>query len=96
MRIMIRNKKNLVLFILLCFNMLAISIMMVLISKNICLNYDEFFSINWTELSWTEMMTVLKGDVHPPLYYIGLKFARTLFGDSIYVARTFSMIPSFF
>ncbi len=72
-----------------------ICVLLILLAFNETMNYDEFFSMNWTALSWKEMMKVLEQDVHPPLYYIGLKLWRELFGyDDIYIARLFSILPS--
>ena len=74
--------------------LLIVGILTVLLTFNGSMNYDEFFSMNWTALSWKEMMGVLSQDVHPPLYYIGLKIWRSIFGNSVCAARMFSAIPS--
>ncbi len=90
------ENKKIILYILLSLNMLVILAMMFLMIKNICLNYDEFFSVNWTALSWKDLMATLKADVHPPLYYVGLKLIRTIFGTGILPARIYSLVPSLF
>ncbi len=59
---------------------------------NRTLNYDEFFSVNWTALPWGEMWKQIIGDVHPPLYYIGLKLFQGLLGTGIWQGRLFSLI----
>lgn len=74
--------------------LLIVCTLTVLLTFNGSMNYDEFFSMNWTALSWKEMMEVLSQDVHPPLYYIGLKAWRSIFGNSVCAARMFSAIPS--
>ena len=40
---------------------------------------DEAFSIQATKLSWAKMIELTAKDVHPPLYYISLKFWTGLF-----------------
>lgn len=46
-----------------------------------------------TRFTWRKMWSDLLHDVHPPLYYIGLKLFRTFFGMGIWQARFFSWIP---
>lgn len=84
-----KKEKGIVGIILVLFSTLT-----VLLTFNMSMNYDEFFSMNWTALSWKEMMEVLSQDVHPPLYYIGLKIWRSIFGSSVCAARIFSAIPT--
>ena len=56
------------------------------------INYDEFFSMQWSRLGWKEMMETLIADVHPPLYYILLKAVLDLTGQSLFFARLFSAV----
>ncbi len=56
------------------------------------INYDEFFSMQWSRLGWKEMMETLIADVHPPLYYILLKGVLDLTGQSLFFARLFSAV----
>jgi len=53
---------------------------------------DESFSMLLTNHSLGEVWNLASADVHPPLYYILLWVFRSLFGDSIVVARTFSAL----
>lgn len=55
-------------------------------------NCDEQFSIDWTALAWKDMWHNLVNDVHPPLYYLGLKIWRFLFGYAAFPARMYSLI----
>lgn len=55
-------------------------------------NCDENFSIDWTALPWKDMWHNLVNDVHPPLYYIGLKIWRTFLGYSACSARMYSFL----
>jgi uncharacterized membrane protein len=41
-----------------------------------------------------EISAITASDVHPPLYYYLLKVGMTLFGQSIFVMKTVSIIPS--
>ena len=53
------------------------------------INYDEFFSMQWSRLGWKEMMETLIADVHPPLYYILLKAVLDLTGQSLFLQDYF-------
>lgn len=55
---------------------------------------DEIFTLvfSHSDKSFGEVFEVLKGDVHPPLYYYLIHFFLEIFGDSIYVARFVSLL----
>ncbi|KGO85821.1 hypothetical protein Q765_14445 [Flavobacterium rivuli WB 3.3-2 = DSM 21788] len=55
---------------------------------------DEIFTLifSHSDKSLGEIFEVLKGDVHPPLYYYTIHFFLEIFGDSIYVARFVSLL----
>ena len=54
---------------------------------------DEAYSIGLARMSLTEMFQATANDVHPPLYYMILMAARTLFGDYGWVYHTASLVP---
>jgi uncharacterized membrane protein len=54
--------------------------------------YDEAFSGIAIKESWAGMMQMIKLDVHPPLYYLTLKFFASFFGYSVYGIRLYSVI----
>ncbi len=54
--------------------------------------HDEAFSALMLRYSWAEMLQRLATDVHPPLYYILLRVWVTVFGDSVFWLRGFSVI----
>lgn len=58
----------------------------------ISLWHDEAFSALYIKYPWDEMMYRIGLDVHPPLYYITLRFWHYLFGDSLLALRSFSIV----
>jgi uncharacterized membrane protein len=57
----------------------------------ISLWHDEAFSALMIRYSWPEMFSRLALDVHPPMYYIFLKFWHYVFGDKLLSLRGFSI-----
>lgn len=55
--------------------------------------YDEAYTINLVRQSFGYLWHVTANDVHPPLYYILLKFYTYVFGDSVVALRIFSALP---
>ena len=60
-------------------------------NTDISLWHDEAFSALYIKYSWSEMMYRIGLDVHPPLYYILLRFWHYIFGDSLLALRSFSV-----
>lgn len=60
-------------------------------NTDISLWHDEAFSALMIRYGWGEMFTRLALDVHPPLYYIFLKFWHVIFGDKLLSLRGFSI-----
>ncbi len=58
----------------------------------ISLWHDEAFSALMIRYPWGEMFYRLGLDVHPPMYYIFLRFWHNLFGDSLLSLRSFSIL----
>ena len=56
-----------------------------------CLWFDEAFSWQLTRFPWAEMIDRARMDVHPPLYYVGLKLWTGAFGDSVFAMRLLSV-----
>lgn len=61
-------------------------------NTTISLWHDEAFSALYIKYPWGEMMYRIGLDVHPPLYYIVLRFWHYLFGDSLLALRSFSIV----
>lgn len=58
---------------------------------NISLWHDEAFSALMIRYPWGEMFYRLGLDVHPPMYYVFLRFWHYVFGDSLLALRGFSI-----
>lgn len=54
---------------------------------------DECYSIGLVKMGFAEMIQETGSDVHPPLYYIILRFASWLLGEKGYVFHLVSVIP---
>jgi uncharacterized membrane protein len=54
--------------------------------------HDEAFSALYLRYNWGEMMHRIVLDVHPPLYYIILRFWSYLFGESLLSLRGMSIV----
>ena len=61
---------------------------------DISLWHDEAFSALMIRYPWGEMFYRLGLDVHPPMYYIFLRFWHYAFGDSLLSLRAFSVLFS--
>ncbi len=66
---------------------------------HLILHVDEYFTLTLIDFDLSEMVRLTAADVHPPLYYLILKFFMTVFGffgvsaHSIYAVRVVSIIP---
>lgn len=67
-------------FLLRLYNLVAISLW-----------HDEAFSALLIKYSWGEMFQRIAADVHPPFYYIVLRFWHYIFGDGLFALRFFSL-----
>ena len=56
--------------------------------------YDESYTMGLVRHDFAQIVEIGSQDVHPILYYLMLKVFMIIFGDSIWVARLFSMIPA--
>lgn len=54
--------------------------------------YDDAYTVFMIKKSYTEILSITATDVHPPLYYWGLKTFSILFGDSFFALRIFSLL----
>lgn len=54
--------------------------------------YDEACSAGIIRHPLAEIWNIVKGDVHPPLYFYMLKVFSLLFGNSVFALRTFSVL----
>jgi mannosyltransferase len=61
-------------------------------NTDISLWHDEAFSALMIRYGWMEMFRRLALDVHPPMYYILLRFWHYIFGDKLLSLRGFSVL----
>lgn len=54
--------------------------------------YDDVYSVFMAKASYSDIATITASDVHPPLYYWGLKTFSIIFGDSMFALRSFSAL----
>jgi len=61
-----------------------------------CLWFDEIFSVHAAEHSWGEIFNFLALDlIHPPLFYLLLKFWMGIGGDGVFWLRLLPVLISF-
>lgn len=53
--------------------------------------FDEAYTLSLIQHNYSEVIEILKSDMHPPLYFISLKFFCEIFGYSILVTKIFSV-----
>lgn len=80
-------RRNITYLIFLCFVIMLIGL---LFNDNVW--FDETYTLALIRHSYGEMIDILKSDMHPPLYFIGLKFFCSIFGYHIIVTKIFSAI----
>lgn len=56
--------------------------------------FDEVYSWKISQGSVVQIVSETSGDIHPPLYYVILKYWIQLFSDSIFSMRMFSVLLS--
>lgn len=60
-----------------------------------CLWFDEIFSVHAAELAWSSLFSFVAQDlIHPPLFYIVLKFWIGIGGDSVFWLRLLPVVFS--
>lgn len=90
MRIYLRKKwKNI---LLICFAVFICLLNLVRINDNYFWG-DEAFTINLIRMNVGKLLVTTGMDVHPPLYYLILKFICTIFGEHGYILHLVSVIP---
>ncbi len=83
----------------------GLSVLMLLKSLMLCFSndiwYDELFTVGMAQHSYGELVAFTASDVHPPLYYIIVKFATDLCklisasADPVVIAKVISVLPYF-
>lgn len=72
--------------------LLGIGLFSYLDFRNTTIPYDDAYSVFMIKSSYADIAGITAEDVHPPLYYWGLKTFSYLSGDSMFALRLFSML----
>lgn len=70
----------------------AIGLFLYLDYIDILVTYDDTYSANLIQYSFADIIRITSTDVHPPLYYWGLKTYSAIFGTSMFALRSFSAL----
>lgn len=54
--------------------------------------FDEAYTLSLIQHNYSEVIEILKSDMHPPLYFISLKLFCEIFGYSVFVTKIFSVL----
>lgn len=54
--------------------------------------FDEAYTLSLIQHNYSEIIEILKTDMHPPLYFISLKIFCGIFGYSVTVTKIFSVL----
>ncbi len=54
--------------------------------------FDEAYTLSLIQHTYSDVIEILKSDMHPPLYFVSLKFFCEIFGYSITATKIFSML----
>ncbi|MBD8387048.1 glycosyltransferase family 39 protein [Dysgonomonas sp. BGC7] len=71
---------------------LGLCLFLFLDAKDITILYDNTYSVFMSKMSYSDILHITATDVHPPLYYWGLKAYSSIFGDSLFSFRIFSTL----
>lgn len=82
-----KNSKNILYFLLICMILMFVSL---IFNDNIW--FDETYTLALIRHDFSEMTDILRSDMHPPLYFAGLKLFCSVFGYHILITKLFSVI----
>lgn len=71
---------------------LGLCLFLFLDAKDITVLYDNTYSVFMSRMSYSDILHITAADVHPPLYYWGLKAFGSMFGNSLLSFRIFSTL----
>ncbi len=83
-----KNRYNNLSYII--FTILSLFSISLIFNNNIW--FDEAYTLSLIQHNYSEVIEILKSDMHPPLYFISLKFFCEIFGYSILVTKIFSVL----
>ncbi|WP_405264722.1 hypothetical protein [Methanobrevibacter sp.] len=93
------NKKNYIGIFLFIVSIVLLGYLVFNKLSFILFTIDEYFTFTLINLPVSDMLTMTANDVHPPLYYLLVKFVLKLLnavnfnGNVIYILRLLSMLP---
>lgn len=91
----IRNKNRKVSSVYILLFAIGISLFTYLDFADLAIPYDDAYSVFMVKSSYSDIVKITAKDVHPPLYYWGLKAFSAIFGDTIFSLRFFSALSIF-
>ena len=91
----IRNKNRKVSSVYILLFAIGISLFTYLDFADLAIPYDDAYSVFMVKSSYSDIAKITAQDVHPPLYYWGLKAFSSIFGDTIFSLRLFSALGIF-
>lgn len=74
---------------------IGVSLFTYLDFADLAIPYDDAYSVFMVKSSYSDIVKITAKDVHPPLYYWGLKAFSAIFGDTIFSLRLFSALGIF-
>lgn len=54
--------------------------------------FDEAYTLSLIRHNFSDLISIIKSDMHPPLYFISLKLFSEIFGYSVLATKIFSVI----
>lgn len=72
------------------FAVLSFASLCLVFSKTIW--FDESYTLALIQHDYADMVEILKTDMHPPLYFVSLKYFCDIFGYSLLVTKIFSLL----
>lgn len=84
-----RGQQKILLYVFAAFTLFVASLQILVLSKY---NFDEYFTINLVRNSWGDCIRLTALDVHPPLYYLAVKLAVTIFGENFFAWHLVSFL----
>ena len=86
------SKKNIIGQIFFAISILMLVYMLINPLSHMIFDIDEYFTLTIINFPISDLLHIISGDVHPPLYYLIAKLIAK-FGTNLSVLKIFSIIP---
>ncbi len=86
------SKKNIIGQIFFALSILMLVYMLINPLSHMLFNIDEYFTLTVINFPISDLLHIISGDVHPPLYYLIAKLIAKI-GTNLSVLKIFSIIP---